>query len=105
MKAGATASKILMEKSQAQKILELNKPEYTEEEVEEQFKKLFNLNSKESGGSPYLQAKFANARETLLFDMKNFGSKAEEEPEETVVKEEEVKEDEESKEKQSKEKK
>lgn len=56
----------------ARKILNV-KEDATEDEVIERFEKLFDNNSKENGGSFYIQSKVFRAHESLLEDIRRRG--------------------------------
>eukprot|EP01091_Cochliopodium_minus_P021339 TRINITY_DN9719_c0_g1_i1.p1 TRINITY_DN9719_c0_g1~~TRINITY_DN9719_c0_g1_i1.p1 ORF type:complete len:140 (-),score=50.17 TRINITY_DN9719_c0_g1_i1:65-484(-) len=88
--------KILMDKMEAIKILDLD-AKYTKVQIEEKFTKLFELNRPEVGGSEFIQAKFANAREALMEDMKTLEKHGKVEEESEIAEETKEKEEKEEK--------
>ncbi|ODV91056.1 hypothetical protein CANCADRAFT_2773 [Tortispora caseinolytica NRRL Y-17796] len=55
---------------EAMKILNIEKPSLNKDNIEQKYSHLFEVNSKEKGGSPYVQNKVSLARERLLEELK-----------------------------------
>ena len=63
---GKLKSDVVMAQNEAIKILGLNKDRVSKKQILAQYEKLFKLNERGAGGSPYLQFKISKARDTLL---------------------------------------
>lgn len=83
----------LMPKEEALNILQLNS-QFTKQEVEDRFNKLFNLNDPVKGGSYYIQCKVMGAKLSLLKIIDDIENPGKKETEENEDKSEEKKEDE-----------
>lgn len=55
---------------QARQVLNLEKNEVNMERIAEQFNKYYAMNDPDKGGSFYIQAKVANARDSLVADVR-----------------------------------
>jgi hypothetical protein len=72
-KGGAAAAAVAsgrMPLDMARQVLNLEKGEVTREAVVEMYTKYYGLNDPDKGGSFYIQAKVASARDALLADLK-----------------------------------